>query len=487
MKIIGYILLAMALASTVYAYALLDLHNVQVRMLDMLVAANLFWGSVIVLECLSRGTSTQLTLLVYTLSFLTFNLGSYVFTVGRPRYGEHLFYRVNTVSYENEAYGLLVINVAMASYFAAYLVVRHLKRHRKDTAAMEPNTALLRFWSRAFMLFGMGFAFLKAARLIVYVMQHGYLSIYMSNLYNNAFIDLFDSFYAVGFWGYLATMPSPRERRGHVAVFVIYAFLTLLTGKRGDLVVHMLTIVWWFAKTGKRSGGMLPRAIILGVVCLVAFSFMYQFGLTRSLSDWRYTSITGDFVRFINSLGGSGRLTALSLEYKDSLLEWGRAHLVLHPIIKFVKNNAVVRVLGGGYSNFLSFEALREAGPFGDIITYLSNPEAFFQGGGLGSNYLTELYISGGMSLVVLFNVVLGLIIHEMDHVMAKKWAGRAFIASSMQVLVFMPRASTFDIVPNSLVPVIMLVLISMLSGKVLRKSHSGPRNLDTKLGSCKV
>lgn len=489
--LIQFLYSIIVLAYSIYSFFILDLNNTQIYMLDYLLIANLLLVSLVIIFSVMHGIKEHFTLFAFTCSFAVFNLGAYLFNMGSADYGIHVFHQINYISNYNVARTLIITYVTVLTYFIFYMIPYYKNKKCKITSTKNINSSVMtstikvninkiRFITRVIMNFGMLFAFIKLANEILFVFRNGYNAYYLTLSYNNPIVDLFDGLYTIGFFGFLATMPSKKEIKRPVFIFVVYSFATLFMGKRGVMITGILTVIWYFMKwdTSKLFNKKIitqKRMIYLTFLAVVLLGFMYQFQSIR-VNSWNRSSadlgVFSSFFGIIESLGFSGKTLSLAFQYEKELHMFNSFNILFNPIIRYISNNSVVRVFGGGYSTLQSLDALYKVGAFSGMLTYVTNPVAFFNGGGVGSNYLGELYVSYGIVSVLLFNMVLGYILYRMDNIATSKWQVRFIMIYAFNIFMFLPRSQAFEIIPNLVLPIIIssFIMYIGLDGAVSKK-----------------
>lgn len=441
----------------------------------------------ILLFCFLFGNmKKRFTLGAFTISFTVLIMGSYISNITNSDFwGKFVFQTVSYFSLENEANGLMYIFLSLFSVFLAYqqkLKFRiKLGNHSintfkdKDTLDIEK----VRYWTKVFMWIGAIATFIKTGSKIYFVMINGYLSTYLASnvFFNNPIIDLFDKFFVLGVFGYLATFPSYKNIKMPIALLMLYGCLSLGTGVRGEFVVYTLFVIWYLMK---RDEIIISEKIIitrfkvfvLGVLGTVLIAILYNYGYYRRGLDSDSNSLITSVLSFINAQGGSGRIVALALENKNKMLEvMSPALMVFWPINRFLKNNAITRIFTGGVLG-QSLEALRDSPTFSAVLTYITNPQAYLNGGGLGTCYIAELATSCGLVGVIAFNLILGKILKSLDNVDLGNWKKTVFLFNVFRIFIYIPRDSVLGIIPESVFLVLFIVLIGVLGRKTkgLRK-----------------
>lgn len=503
-RIIQTLSLIIVTTYSIFSFFQLDLKNIDIYMIDSLLISNILLSVYIILYSLSKGIKKHFALFGFVVSFSIFNFGTYLFNMGNDAYSVHVFHAVNYISYYNVARSLLLTYVALITFFGVYIIVnRFNKKYKivfkkskyKINDSVYENSAIckIKSLSKKLMIFGSIFAFIKLGNEIIFVLKNGYNAYYLSSSYNIPFIDMFDGFYLIGFWGFLSTMPSKKEFKKPVFIFLIYSFSTLLMGKRGIFITNILTLIWFLMKWDlldkyRKVIFTKTRMLTLLIVSFFILAMMYQVNEIRSGYAISYdgNSVLEKALDTVESLGGTGKTLALALEYENALEIFDSENVLFNPIIRYIKNNAVIRIMGGGYTTIQNVEILNEVGTFSGMLTYLSNPIAFKNGGGVGSNYLAELYISYGWLSLILYNIMVGYFLYKIDNINLIRWENRFLFIFIFNAFMFLPRSQAFEFVPQLVLPILVSSII-LFSSKNFNISKGNQITINDEYCECEL
>jgi hypothetical protein len=481
-NIITIIYIFLLLSTTTFFVATvvdLDFNNVTESNLDHLVILDVMLICCILLFCISnKGLKRRFALFSFTITFFVLGLGGYTTNLFNGNYyGTYVFQQVSRISYSNEAKGLMYMFLALVVVFVSYSLQRQRKRNSMNLnkkGCYEVSTAriyTIRKICRWTMYFGGIFAFLKVGSQAVFSVMHGYISIYTvtNAFYLNPVIDMFDGLYMIGFFGYLATFPNIKQLKRPLFVFFVYIFLHLIIGTRGTLVVYFLFIIWYLMKRDMlklQAKEIITRGrlIVIIILTLFAINFLYQYGYTRFGLQPDTYAIGKQILRFVETQGGSGHLVSLGLENKkyinDFIPDW---RIIFSPIYNFTMNNSLVRIFTGGIHG-QSLNSLQTIGSFGSVLTYVTNPAAYLNGSGLGTSYIAELAVGGGVFGTILFNIFLGVLLYKLDNVNLDKWHKNTLLFNAYSILIYLPRQSALGIIPQMFLIFIFVFVINKIT-----------------------
>lgn len=460
-------LLYLIIAIYYWAILFFIVGDVDVKTLDSIVIVIVSYITILFIFCLYRGNlKRRFSLFSFNTAFFILLVGRYITHLGDPSsYGRFVFTTVSQISLFNEGKGLLLMLISLNMVSFGYKMnIRFTLGNTgigKGGDYKNYNSDKLKLYTRITMIIGGAAAFTKLLGKVYYVARNGYLATYTNiggAFYNNALIDMFDGFYLIGLYGYLACFPSKREVKRPIIVFMIYNILSLFTGVRGELVVGILFIVWYYFKReqvfpDEKNVFNKRRILLMGIFALFLANFLFDYGFKRVGRANVSGSFFSKLIMFISSQGGSGKLISLSLENEEAILQYiSRPMILFAPLRNFLINNSLVRIFTGGAIG-QNVNNLFRTGSLSGILTYITNPSSYLAGAGLGTCYISELVLSFGLFGVIVFNLVLGSLFQRIDNIQDERtWAQTTFLFRAFSLLVYIPRHSALQIIPECFV-----------------------------------
>ena len=447
------------------------LENVSIDILDLLVLTAVYMCVISVFLAVKNGYKNNLSFIIFVFSFFTLCVGSYALNIHNSNYyGKLVFHSTCSISYANEAKGLICMVISL--FFIGIGYFFRIKNNTINIIEETPHINHIVVISKGIMIFGMIFAAIKMGSNIFRFVVFGYRSTYTGvTILSGAFatiVDIFDGLYLIGFISYLATLPDIKRARLHIAFYILYSCSFLLIGSRGGFVTYILFLLWYFGKIDNLKDGKKiltkSRIFIILIVSFFLIAFLYNYQYIRNGISVKSTSVLDSFRSFFESQGLSGRLTALGLEYENEVKRYVSPFMIFFsPIILYVKRNAVFRIIFGSYAG-QSLENLQRYPNFSWAITYATNPSSFLSGGGLGSNYIAETVLSGGVLLLVIYSVVVGVILSCIDGVKIGNWKSNYLLMTIFYYIIYIPRATALGVIPALVLPVIVMYIIKWLA-----------------------
>ena len=249
---------------------------------------------------------------------------------------------------------------------------------------------------------------------IRYIWSNGYVDFYLN--YKEGLPHIFYTLaaaYKFAFFIFLSTLPSKKESKLLIFLYLFEACVSLLTGQRGSFVTPLLFIIIylffrnslspedpWISKKGK-----LAITISLPLFCAAMFLVM----LIRADNEIGNDSVMTLFLNFFYQLGGSEKIIGYAYDYQSSVPngQW----YSLGPIIRFFHGNPISLLLGGEAISSQSVEMAIHGHELGSFLTYKTDEYRYLSGGNIASSYVAELWLDFGFIGVFIGSFIYGKIL----------------------------------------------------------------------------
>lgn len=297
-----------------------------------------------------------------------------------------------------------------------------------------------------------------------------YVDSYISYKSNLPYIVLkFADIYLIAFFSFLATLPSKRECKIPIYLYIIIGIISLGTGQRNQFVIHILMVIvyLYYRQNIDKDEKWKPRHMVLYVVILspIIILFLYFWGFYRngiSISGLSFKDVIQDF--FVTQ-GKSVDLIGYSMTYSDVIPD--NRWYSFGDVLDFLQNNVISQNLFGleKYKQNTAEYAMNMHS-FGQLITYLVAPSKYLSGGGLGSNYIAEAFVDFGIAGVIIWNTVYGWILGTLTRIRDTSWIKLTLLFFMVSKILYAPRSSTSSFIAStfSLINILVLVFIVFIS-----------------------
>lgn len=290
------------------------------------------------------------------------------------------------------------------------------------------------------------FALLVILERVRYVVINGYagmLLVQESNL--PTIVIILSALFEYMVYLFLATLPSKRESRIVIILYLFFAFSNILGGDRGEFVLPVFVVIFYFFLRNRLYTGdsnWIGRKGILSLVMAAPLAMILLFSIAylRDSKDLDHDSAGLLVGGFLYQQGASLNVVASAYE-NEKLLPQGKLYS-MGPLIDYLKNNHFSRILFGTKPYEIGSHDLATKGNSLDsAITYLEAPEFYASGGGMGSCFIAEAFHDFGYIGVILYSLLYGLVLASIP-----KWNSRnvwlsviAFVF--LKYIMYAPRA----------------------------------------------
>lgn len=296
-----------------------------------------------------------------------------------------------------------------------------------------------------------------------FVAMYGYMDSYID--YSSdlpALLRKFASTNALCLYLFLATLPSKKEAKPILFLFLLISFFSLLTGARTDFVMSFITLLIYLVLRNKitpndpwltRKGKL---AILMCLPILVALMFVVM--LIRGDSEIGDVNL---FDMIINSIYQQGSIIeVLGVSYEEAehiphrLWSFGR-------IIESYGNNFVFQILGIGQgyrANTADFAINGHS--LANYLTYMYQNKRYLAGGGMGSSFIAETWLDFGYFGVFVFSFIYGVILSKFYTLIKTNIWMFALAFYMVNAIIYAPRAGACDFISDILSPTYLLLMI---------------------------
>ena len=358
----------------------------------------------------------RVTLFAFLISFFTFLIGRQLLERYKLHTIEHAF--SNELNVLAETLILISLVTIFISYFISDHVYIKIKHSYGRTANRIDDVYYLRKASRLVCYLTYIFTLYSLLDVVRFVFSHGYLAFYTSYTSHVPYvIGKIGDIFPIAFWVYLATMPSKREAKPPIVLYVIYLTISLGTGSRYRFVAGLLTLfVYFITRNGLKSDNeiwfsrrMTITAIIIAPVLLV---LLVEINLVRFGSSFTHSDILDSLTSFFYSQGVSINTIKRAQLYADRLPK-GKIYL-LGNVIDFLQGNIISRFLGIPHYSGNTVEHALKGHSLEHALSYVSMGSYYLKGHGLGGCYIADAFHDLRYFGVILVNVIYGCVLDRM-------------------------------------------------------------------------
>ncbi len=300
------------------------------------------------------------------------------------------------------------------------------------------------------------FAVLTIIDKVRYVLTYGYAQIFME--YESSLptiVLIFTVTFNFFVYLFLATLPCKKEGAPILVLYALISLFNLAAGDRGEAMLAIFVVLIylfirnriypnkeiWINKKGVYS-------VFAAVPVCVFLLFFVSF--VRRDAEFDIDNIGLIFSGFFYQQGASINVIGCAYEEINNF----PPHKIysLGAITDYFTNNYLTRILFGLEPYPIgSIDLALKGNSLGATLTYLMNTELYFNGGGMGSSYIAEVWHDFGYLGVIMCSVLYGYVLAKIPSWMCRNiWMGVIALVF-LKYIMYAPRARTTDFVAATL------------------------------------
>ncbi len=319
----------------------------------------------------------------------------------------------------------LVLFISLIGVLVGYLITKYTGKEKSISRGTNYNTVYcknIKKISKILFFCTYFFWILTLLDTVLFTMQYGYTAYYLS--YSSrvpAIIRQIGYMAPMSFFIFLATMPSKKEAKLPIALYMAYSVISLGTGRRIHFMVALIFIFSYMMFRNKVEPEEIPwvtkKMIVKVLIAIpVLLMAMYMFEYIRSEysvgSATEYSPLIGFFVR----QGTSVNVIKYTELFSDRL----------NPNALYSFSNTIEWMQNGFLGKLFGFDSMFEFGNqsvqtatagtyLADFVSYNANPTSYSVGVGYGSCYIEELYVDFGYLGVFIGNIFYGFLLSKLS------------------------------------------------------------------------
>ena len=420
--------------------------------------------------------------LAFLVTFFTFILGRTVAHILYDFINWHIF------SEEVMWHTNLCIFIALLSLQVGYVICERYrfrigqlgkKSYFLDNESRYESDVYISVRQVAKLLFFVTYVFniLISAERALFVTISGYAEYYVSyqSRFPYVFVKLADVC-VVAFYIFLATMPSKKEVRLPVFMYLVSAIIGMFGGKRSSLVVPLIILILYYATRNTINPGgvqwLTKKHVVIAVIAApVLFALLYAFNYIRFGNTVTFTSLPEMVAGFFDNLGFSVNIISYEKVYETVIphklyslgdtIDYLRENVLTQLFFKFpvYKTQTVEKAIYGN--------------SFTQTITYLYSERFYLQGRGLGSCYIAEAYHDFGYIGIVIWSFIYSYVLKNVYFFKNKGIIYITLAFAALKYILEAPRnmASAF-LTEYINVNTWLVIIVVFLIAKILRQSQ---------------
>lgn len=384
-----------------------------------------------------------------------FLVAFFTFLLGRPIAKEILkndtLYYSMTIPQDADNYSYVVMLISLISIIIGYCVTKKVSKHEESYCVDigEKTQAIINVERvmRILSIVSAGCLIAVNTESAIYVQTVGYLSSYLGrkSVLPGVITQIADMMPMI-FAFYMATIPSKKNAKGPIILYIIAMTLNLVAGRRYEAVSAVLLLVLYATyRNGMGGEKWLKKSHVFFLIAMVpiAMIFLILMESWRAGGSGKPLSVKL-FAEFLNSVGSSSQIISYermfheNLSSRNVLFSFGN-------VWRSLNGNAIARFLG--MSTVYESQTVENAlygHSISAYIMYKINPSRMLAGGGIGSCYMAELMCDFSYAGLILGNVLIGILLQKLSRLRNNRLVSNFLTVFLATALFRMPRDS-FD------------------------------------------
>lgn len=325
--------------------------------------------------------------------------------------------------------------------------------HKTESELYKLQVDRIKNASRVIMYISFLAALAVSIEQAIYVSALSYYDLYLTYASNlPGFIVKIGDMYPIAFFCFLACLPKKVECRIPIFLYALIGIVTLGTGQRNQMMIHLIVIVIYLMYRQSKSNNAeiwLPKRYVFAIVVSIPFviSFLFFWGNYRignRVSGLKYSDI---LVNFLSGQGKTIDIIGYTMVYNTP--KW--KFYSFGDIIDFFINSYISKNILGiqTYKQYTPEYALNMHS-FGQYITYVVAPTKYLSGGGIGSSYIAEAFVDFGYLGIVLWSFAYGVILTKLSKFKQYSWIQLTFLLFAISKILMAPRTSASGFIAST-------------------------------------
>ncbi|MFA2841480.1 O-antigen polysaccharide polymerase Wzy [Bacillus paranthracis] len=432
----------------------------------------------IILYLIIKGVKDNISFFLFAVAFFTFLMGSKLFFFININ-EKNIFTLFIKTELNSKDYILFVslLFFSLTSSYIAYRMAKFLQGKKKienksvDFSKYAKMKGIIKFLFPIFLMACLIEAYMSWR----YIGNVGYVDSYVQNIKIPIFISKPAALFPALILIFCALEPKRDEIKLATKYYFISLICTVFTGRRTDLVIGILFIVWYLCVVDNRqifNKKFLTnrRMVLLGSGTLLFISFLGAFSFIRAEVQANSLSIMDYINFFFTSLGRSDSVVADTIIYQDVFPKNGINYL-FYPIKDFLSSNIFTRgiyELLTGLQNYTSvgqgLSKLSLTDSFSHWLTYIVAPSLYIKGHGLGSSFISETFIAFGLTGVIVYSAILGILLSSLLGSSVQSLRRKILLMVIFKSILFAPRGPALGFIDNLYEIVLTYILLYFVS-----------------------
>lgn len=432
-----------------------------------------------------RSIYKNIVLLLFLIAFFTFLMGRLIIPLifNISEYSTIFFSNMN-FKIETNIHVITSLYTSLLFIFLSYENFKGRKPQKinPNFDPQSPRIIFIRKCSKSLIWLTFPFAILVIIEKIRYVLTYGYAGMLLENESRlPSIIIILSVLFEYMVYLYLATLPSKREAKIVILLYVIFAITNIIGGDRGECMLALFVIIYYFFLRNNLYRGFKDWIGIKGIMTMILIApltviILFSVAFLRDSKTLENDNIILLVGGFFFQQGASVNVIACSYEDENYLPK--EKWYSIGPIIDYIKINYVSRLIFGTKPYPVGSQELATKGNSLDsAITYVESPSFYERGGGMGSSYIAEAYYDFGYIGIVIYSLLYGFVLARIPKWNSKNIWVSVIALVFLKYIMYAPRARATAFIASaasvSFWPIALIIYIASLKYSAKRHATS--------------
>lgn len=384
-----------------------------------------------------KDLTRNITFAIFLVSFYTFLMGRVTLGVFMDTSMIHAILGSGDFSRQADIHIYVSLFVALLFFYYGYISVFDETRRGRWCMIKETDyeTRQVRKLSRRLMFLTIPFNVLITLETVWFVITHGYFEYYISFESRLPYIITLIAYsYDFLFIFFLATLPSKKEAKLPIIIYVLIGVFSLGSGQRGGFVLSILLVITYFflrndiSKDGEKW---ITKKHIFILMSILPFFMGFLFAVSYVRTDRDVDTSFNIILSFLYQQGVSVEVIGYGYDY-DKVFPVGRMYL-LGDIVDYFRHNFIAKLLFDAKSvEPQSVDHALNDYAYDAALTYFVKSHDYLNGVGLGSSYIAEAWHDLGYFGVGMVSYIYGVVLAKVP-----KWCKTSIWKASAALLMY--------------------------------------------------
>jgi len=424
-----------------------------------------------------KDLDNRIAFFAFLISFFTFLLGRFLvqsFTTVLPddTFNLYIDFKPTTESFIFKSILVSLCVVYIGYYWGQKVGSKNIKViHNTTNYAIKVRT-----FSKWLVYLTFVFDFIETLERVSYAWSNGYFEYYMGFEQNLPYLVYkLSSFFVFAVFLFLASLPSKKEAKIVIYLYLFSAFVRFLIGARGAIIYPLFIVLIylfirstlspddpWITKKAKRAIVIAAPLVCVGMAAM---------GLVRNGNSTEGFTMVDAIIAFFFKQGTSYQIIGFVYDNANTMPP-GQIYSIGR-VFHIFDGSIIGQVLGIDHNlTAQTVDYAIKGDELGSYVTYLYNETIYLNGGGYGSCYIAEAYADLKWFGICLVNFIMGYILARIPYWMTNRIWLTTISFFILYSFIRAPRGSAFDFLGEVLnINYVLMALLIHVAAKYTSKS----------------